>query len=184
MIPARACLLPALDMSQKISRPADEALLNAVRDILLKNNETLAVAESVTAGILQTAFASATDASKYFQGGLTAYNLGQKSRHLRINPIHAESCNSVSEAVAKEMALNVCLLFSSDWGIGVTGYAAIDPEIDMEKPFLFYAIACRGRVIFAGRLENDSTDPAEVLSYYAREIIKSFEQILKSDLKA
>jgi len=82
------------------------------------------------------------------------------------------------------MALNVCLLFSSDWGIGVTGYAAIDPEIDMEKPFLFYAIACRGRVIFAGRLENDSTDPAEVLSYYAREIIKSFEQILKSDLKA
>jgi len=39
-------------------------------------------------------------------------------------------------------------------------------------------------VIFAGRLENDSTDPAEVLSYYAREIIKSFEQILKSDLKA
>ena len=69
----------------------DDQELNRIKDILIRRNETLAVGESVTSGILQTAFATAMDASKFYQGGITAYNLGQKSRHLHINSIHAEA---------------------------------------------------------------------------------------------
>lgn len=58
--------------------------LNKIKDFLIEGKQTLAVAESVTSGHLQAAFSAATLASKFFQGGITAYNIGQKSRHLFI----------------------------------------------------------------------------------------------------
>src|SRR5437764_13461306 len=133
--------------------------VNRIKDNLIRRSETLAVAESVTSGILQTAFATAMDASKFFQGGITAYNLGQKSRHLHINAIHAETCNCVSDRVAIEMAVGVCSLFSSDWGIAVTGYATIDPEVKMEQPFAHFAIAHKGKIKKSVCLEHPESNP-------------------------
>ena len=78
----------------------DENLVNTIKDILCQRKQTIAVAESVTAGHLQAALSSAVEASHFFQGGITAYNLGQKCRHLQVNPISAEGCNCVSEEVA------------------------------------------------------------------------------------
>ncbi len=85
----------------------DEQVIQSIKKILLQRRQTIAVAESVTAGHLQVALASAENASQFFQGGITAYNLGQKSRHLKIEPIHAEGCNCVSDKIAIEMAYGV-----------------------------------------------------------------------------
>lgn len=63
--------------------------INSIRDYVLENKQTLAVAESVTSGHLQAAISVAENASSFFQGGITAYNLGQKCRHLNIEPLHA-----------------------------------------------------------------------------------------------
>lgn len=65
----------------------NEDTINAIKDIIIGKEETIAVAESVTAGHLQTAFSAGIEASKYFQGGITAYNAGQKARHSRVDPI-------------------------------------------------------------------------------------------------
>jgi len=81
---------------------------------MIENKQTLAVAESETAGCLQTAFSLSEGDTGNFQGGITAYNLGQKCRHLNIEPIHALSCNCVSEMVSQQMAINVSKLFVSD----------------------------------------------------------------------
>lgn len=99
-----------------------------IRKPLLEKSETIAVAESVTAGLLQAALASAEEASKIFQGGMTVYNIGQKCRHLSIDPIHAMESNCVSGKMAKDMALSVAQSFTAHWGIGVTGYATPVPE--------------------------------------------------------
>ena len=64
-------------------------VVNSIKDTLQTKCETIAVAESLTAGLLQFALAAAEGASGYFQGGITVYNLGQKSRHLHIDPIDA-----------------------------------------------------------------------------------------------
>lgn len=56
----------------------DEDIVNDIKDLLADRKETLSVAESVTAGHLQAAFSSALEATKFFQGGITAYNAGQK----------------------------------------------------------------------------------------------------------
>ena len=105
----------------------DRQVLNAVADILQQKKESVALAESVTSGLLQLAFSLPDGAMNYFQGGITAYNLGQKSRLLLVDPIHADLCNSVSELVAIQMARQVRIHFTSDWGIAITGLPVAEP---------------------------------------------------------
>ena len=93
----------------------EQDTLIIIREQLLARSETVAVAESVTAGNLQMAFASATNSSAFFQGGITAYNIGQKTRHLDVDPIEAMACNAVSKNIADTMATTVSKLFISDW---------------------------------------------------------------------
>ena len=127
-------------------------LINRIREKLAAEQQTIAVAESVTSGHLQAALSLAESASLFYQGGITVYNLGQKARHLNIDPIRAEACNSVSESIAAKMALNVCNMFSSDWGIGITGYAAPVPELNIYELHAYYAIACKGKPILAKKI--------------------------------
>src|SRR5688500_8216804 len=121
-------------------------IIQVIGNILIERQQSIAVAESVTSGHMQVALSTATDAVKFYQGGITAYNIGQKSRHLHVEPIHAIACNCVSEQVACEMALQVCNLFNSQWGISITGYASKVPESNNEL-FAFYAIAYAGKII-------------------------------------
>ena len=48
----------------------DEKIIDAIRDHMVKKQQTIAVAESVTSGHLQVALGSALNASKFFQGGM------------------------------------------------------------------------------------------------------------------
>jgi nicotinamide-nucleotide amidase len=80
--------------------------IDRIKDLLRQKQETIAVAESVTAGLLQAAMASTELAMEFFQGGITAYNLGQKSRHLGVDPIQAQRCNCVSDQMAGTMAIS------------------------------------------------------------------------------
>src|SRR5687768_1146535 len=118
---------------------------------LKKKKETIAVAESVTSGALQLALSSITDASLFFRGGITAFNLGQKYKHLFVEPLHAESVNCVSQKVATEMALGISQQFSSDWGIGITGYASPVPESD-NKVFAFFSIVYKRKIKGFGKI--------------------------------
>ena len=70
----------------------DKATLDVIKDHMLSKENTIAVAESVTSGLIQSAFASIEDASRFYRGGITAYNMGQKYRHLFVEPIHALAC--------------------------------------------------------------------------------------------
>ena len=147
-------------------------VVNEIRKLLLKRRQTLSVGESVTSGHLQAALSLADKAMEFFQGGITAYNIGQKSRHLSIDPIHAVTCNCVSEITAEQMALGVCRLFSSDWGISITGYAAVVPELNVKKLFAFSAVAFRGEIVASTKftIPNQSQLEAQVL--YAQEALK------------
>jgi PncC family amidohydrolase len=144
---------------------------------LLAKKQTIAVAESVTSGLLQYAFANIPDAAGFYQGGLTAYNIAQKFRHLKVEPIHASAVNCVSEKVAREMALNVCNAFGSHWGIGITGYATATPEAG-GKIFAFYAITGAGKLKAAGRLKPPGTEPSAIQLYYANAVLHKLAQLL------
>lgn len=131
-----------------------QKVIDGVADILKQKKESVAVAESVTSGLLQASFSQAKDASDFFQGGITAYNLGQKSRHLLVNPVHAQQCDCVSEEIAVQMAKEARHLFSSDWGVGITGYAATMPEQGVDELYAYYAVYYNDELKDSGRISG------------------------------
>jgi PncC family amidohydrolase len=160
----------------------NEQYISAIRDYMVSNHQTLCVAESVTSGHLQASISLASEASKFFQGGITAYNLGQKARHLHVNPIHATSCNSVSEQVAAEMALNAIKLFSSDWSLSITGYASPLPEMGITDLFAFYAIAYHDRILHQGKVRSETESPLNVQLNYTNHLLKELTGCLSKQL--
>ncbi len=158
----------------------DQSAIQTIRDCLLNTQKSIAVAESVTCGLLQAAIGSAQDASMYFQGGITAYNLAQKYKHLMVEPIQAEACNCVSEEVACEMALHVCSMFGSDYGIGITGYAVPAPESGNEL-FAYYAVYYEGKQLLSKRLEITKANPLQVQLYYINQVLQDLKTYFKSD---
>lgn len=160
-----------------------EEIINSVKDILADKEETIAVAESVTAGHLQAAFSAGMEASKYFQGGITVYNLGQKTRHLHIDPILAMKVNCVAEKIASDMAVEVSKMFLSDYGIGITGYASIVPECEEEGIFAYFSLSYNQEIVLADRVTSTADQPYEVQVDYANQVIQKLYDYLKSENK-
>jgi nicotinamide-nucleotide amidase len=104
---------------------------------------TLAVAESVTCGRLQARIGAISGASEFFLGGLTAYSLDQKVRHLGVERAGAERVNSVSREVAEQMARGACILFGADLGAATTGYAEASAQWRVAEPFAWWGLARR-----------------------------------------
>lgn len=151
----------------------------AIRDVLIKKKLTLAIAESVTCGHLQAAFGHIMDTGKFFQGGITAYNLGQKSLHLKIEPIEAEQHNCVSEKVAKQMALQVAELFFADVGISITGYATPMPEKGIDELFVYFALAKKGKILAVEKIIPTKTGALAVQKEYCQIVLEKVALLLK-----
>jgi len=127
---------------------------------------TLAVAESLTCGRLQARIGAISGASDFFLGGITAYSLEQKLRHLGVERAAASAVNSVSAAVAEQMARGACTLFGSDLGIGTTGYAEPSVEWRVAEPFAWWGLARRlpegGYAVISGRVDCPGKTRVEV----------------------
>jgi nicotinamide-nucleotide amidase len=119
-------------------------VLRELKPLMLREPRlTLAVAESVTCGHLQAAIGALSGASEFFLGGLTAYTIAQKVRHLGVDRVLAEQVNAVSAEIAGQMARGACAFFGSDLALATTGYAEPAPERGVAHPFAFWALAHR-----------------------------------------
>lgn len=125
--------------------------------LLQKPRLTLAVAESLTCGQVQARIGAISGASDFFLGGITAYTLDGKVKHLGVKRAAAQRVNCVSSEVAIEMAEGACRLFGSDLGLATTGYAEPSPADQVPEPFAWWALAhvSRGRpkALLSGRVE-------------------------------
>ncbi len=152
--------------------------LEAISDILRSTRETIAVAESVTSGLLQYALSTVRDAAQFFQGGITTYNIGQKTKHLDIEPIQAACCDCVSYDVAKQMSLGVAHLFKSTWGIGITGYATPVVQSD-NKVFCYYAITKENAIMHSEKITTDIYSGEKAQCYFIGQVITALHDLLK-----
>lgn len=158
----------------------NEEIINSIKDILIERGETISVAESVTSGHLQAALSQGVEASKYFQGGMTVYNVGQKTRHLNIEPTHALETNSVAEKVAEDMSVEISKKFLSDYGIGITGYATIVPQCEKEGLFGFYSIAYKEKVLLCKKITSNKEGTLPVQLDYTNQVLEQLLQWLKT----
>lgn len=104
---------------------------------------TVAAAESLTGGRVQSALTAVPGASGYFLGGMTAYTLDQKVRLLGVKRAAAARVNAVSADVAAQMARGAARLFGADLAVATTGYAEPAPARRVDAPFAFWALAHR-----------------------------------------
>lgn len=154
-----------------------DTVLPSLGKRLIARNETIAVAESVTSGAIQWALSSIPDASLFLQGGITVYNLAQKTRQLGIDYDRAKACNCVSQEIANEMAASVIKRFVADWSIGITGYASPVPESD-GKLYAFYAICYRGIVEDMGELLPPHENPVDNQHWLAMTVLDKLSMML------
>ena len=152
---------------------------------------TLAAAESLTCGRVQARIGEISGASEFFLGGITAYALEQKVRHLGVNRGAARKVNAVSAEVAEQMARGACALFAADVGVATTGYAEPSAAQGVTQPFAWWAIAhcARGRAargsrgsfvaVRSGRVECIGADRTDAQAIVADAVLAELAAYLR-----
>jgi nicotinamide-nucleotide amidase len=132
-----------------------KGLRSESKEILIRRGYTIAVAESLTGGLLQDFFVQDSGASDYFSGGLTAYTVAMKVELLGVNPEKASACRGVSEEIAIEMAKGVCLKFKAAIGLATTGFAVPDSTQNIKTPIAYFALVFRDQCILSGQISEN-----------------------------
>lgn len=102
----------------------DGATLDDIVAGLLREQElTVAVAESLTGGLLASRLTDADGSSEYMLGGVVAYAVGTKVGVVGLDRDLIEREGVVSVAVAEALAAGAIELFGASVGLGITGEA-------------------------------------------------------------
>jgi len=160
-----------------------EANVELKQLLLRKPALTLAVAESLTGGHVQARITAVSGASNYFLGGITAYTLDQKVRHLGVNRAHARRVNCVSQRVAVEMAQGAGALFGADLAVATTGYAEPSRADGIKAPMAWWALCHRQRggkaTVISGQLEMRGATRIEAQERVATEVLAALAAYLR-----
>ena len=99
-----------------------------VHQLLLRHGATVAVAESLTGGLLGAALTSTPGSSATFRGGLVVYATDLKETLAGVpGPLLAAE-GPVSAHVAAALAAGARDRLAATYGVGVTGVAGPDPQ--------------------------------------------------------
>ncbi|MFI8190265.1 CinA family protein [Streptomyces sp. NPDC085946] len=108
--------------------------------LLTVKGETLAVAESLTGGLVAAEITSVAGASKVFRGSVTAYATELKAELLGVDAGLLAARGAVDAQVAAQMAAGVRKALGADWGIATTGVAGPDPQDGQPVGTVFVAV--------------------------------------------
>jgi nicotinamide-nucleotide amidase len=142
--PDEGSAVAALDAEERIVRGIlgdivfgldDESMEHAVARLLVERGLTLAVAESLTGGLVAARLVNVPGASGWFRGGVVTYASDLKRTLLDVpdGPV-------VSESAAAAMASGVRRVMSADVGLAVTGVAGPDPQDGQPPGTVFLAV--------------------------------------------
>lgn len=97
-------------------------------ELLVDRGETVATAESLTAGLLSATIAGVPGASAVLRGGLIVYATELKHVLADVDAGLLARRGPVDPDVAGAMAAGAATRCGSTWGIGLTGVAGPDPQ--------------------------------------------------------
>ena len=99
------------------------ALHDLVARLLIESGSTLAVAESITGGLLSERLVSVPGVSAVFLAGFVTYSNASKAGVLGVTEKTLRDHGAVSEECAREMAAGARRVVGADIGISTTGIA-------------------------------------------------------------
>ncbi|MGH3473104.1 MAG: CinA family protein [Nocardioidaceae bacterium] len=109
---------------------------------LRARGQTLATAESLTAGLIAATVAAVPGASDVLRGGLAAYASDVKSTVLGVPADLLASQGVISAGCARAMATRARVVFEADWAVAATGVAG--PDAQEGKPVGTVYVAAAG----------------------------------------
>jgi nicotinamide-nucleotide amidase len=118
-----------------VSRPAD--LIHT----LIERGVTVAVAESLTGGLVVAELVSVPGASIVVRGGIVAYATELKHDLLGVDAALLAADGPIQAAVAEQMASGVRVRLTADVGLATTGVAGPDPQDGHPPGEVWIAIA-------------------------------------------
>ncbi len=114
-----------------------------VGEELVVRRETLAIAESLTGGLVASRITDVPGSSRYFLEAMVTYSDESKMERLGVREETLIAHGAVSEEVACEMAEGARVVLGADWGVSTTGIAG--PTGDTaEKPIGLVYVAVSG----------------------------------------
>jgi nicotinamide-nucleotide amidase len=116
-------------------------LVGQVHRLLAGGGATVAVAESLTGGMLGAALTDMPGSSATFAGGVVAYATELKHQLLGVPEDLLAAHGAVHPDVARAMAAGVCRLLGASYGLGVTGVAGPEPQDGMPVGTVYVAVA-------------------------------------------
>ncbi|MGW4219845.1 CinA family protein [Streptomyces bacillaris] len=148
-----------------------------VLERLVERGETLAVAESLTGGLVAADLTSVPGASRSFRGSLTAYATALKGEVLGVDGTLLAERGAVDPEVARQMAAGVRRVLGADWGIATTGVAGPEPQDGQPVGTVYVAVAGPSGVekVSALRLNGSRAD-------IRKESVGSVLELLASEL--
>ena len=102
-------------------RDADGA--ESIGELLTERDETLAVAESLTGGLVGSRVTDVPGASAYFDRGFVTYAYDAKRELLGVSRESLDAAGAVSAVVAEEMAAGARDRAGTTWAVSTTGVA-------------------------------------------------------------
>ncbi|NQW26570.1 MAG: competence/damage-inducible protein A [Flammeovirgaceae bacterium] len=151
----------------------DEQIEGIIGQMLIKNNQTLGVAESCTGGYLAHLITSIPGSSKYFKGTIVAYANEVKMNELEVKAKDIETYGAVSEQVALSMARGIRNKLKTDVGIATTGIAGPDGGSE-EKPVGTVWIAYSDQYISIAKKFNFARDRKFIIHWTALAALNLF----------
>ncbi|MGW4234168.1 CinA family protein [Streptomyces sp. NPDC004980] len=111
-----------------------------------ERGETLAVAESLTGGLVAAELTSVPGASQSFRGSVTAYATPLKRDLLGVEGSLLDERGAVDPDVALAMAAGVRRNLGADWGVSTTGVAGPDAQDGKAVGTVYVAVSGPGGV--------------------------------------
>jgi nicotinamide-nucleotide amidase len=112
-----------------------------VVELLKERGQTVATAESLTAGLVAAALTTVPGASAVVRGGLVVYATALKTSLARVPAELIARFGAVHADVASALASGARTVCGADWGIGLTGVAGPDPQDGVAPGRVYLAIA-------------------------------------------
>ena len=152
----------------------DETMESTIASLLLERSLSLAVAESVTGGLIASRLVNVSGASTWFRGGVVCY-----ASEVKYDVLGVDEGPVVSQGAAIQMATGVAALLKADVGVSVTGVAGPNPQDDHPVGTVFVGVAIPGAEPFAVSLHLPGDRP-RIRQYSAISALDALRRGLQS----
>ncbi|HEY4418001.1 MAG TPA: CinA family protein [Pseudonocardia sp.] len=164
------------DSTEQTAEPDEvtrDRLAGEVSELAREYELSIAVAESLTGGMVASALAAAEAASQWFRGSLVAYSSEVKHEVLGVPPGPV-----VSGEAAAAMARGVRRLLGADVAVAVTGAGGPDPQ-DGQEPGTVVVGVDDGTDVQVHELHLDG-DPQEISTTAAETTLRALLEAVRS----